>query len=161
MVQSLPMAQAFNGPATLVISSATALRRRHAGSVSLSGLQQRERDGRNALVNSTSHAVDADLTVNASYSWQARAEYQGSVGPWSTKHIHRAGERIPRYETFADPLTNGKTVGQQRGNTFILVRDGRRSLRLMASTTIFRTIAMTCYAGVRRHELRWTEVSRS
>ena len=74
----------------------------------------------NALVSSTSHPVDADLTVNAGYSWQARAEYQGSVGPWSAKASFIAPESaFLGVSTFADPLTTGKTVGQQHGGKFV------------------------------------------
>jgi len=74
----------------------------------------------NVVVNSTSHAVDADLTVNAAYTWWGRAEYQGFVGPWSAKASFLAPESaFLGVSTFADPLTTGKTVGQQRGGTFI------------------------------------------
>jgi hypothetical protein len=109
------------GPATLVVSSATA---QFAGTPPLQYRFQVFNGANamveNALVNSTSHAVDADLTVNASYTWQARAEYQGSVGPWSTKSAFIAPESaFLGVNTFADPLTTGKTVGQQHGGTFI------------------------------------------
>jgi len=74
----------------------------------------------NVLVNSTIHDVDAELTVNAAYTWQARAEYQGSAGPWSTKAAFLAPESsFLGVSTFADPLTNSKTVGKQHGGTFI------------------------------------------
>ena len=109
------------GPATLVVSSAAAqfgstpsVQYRFQVFNSANAMVE------NALVNSTSHAVDAELTVNASYSWQARAEYQGSGGPWSTKSTFIAPESaFLGVQTFADPLTNGRTVGQQLGGTFI------------------------------------------
>jgi len=36
------------------------------------------------LVASPSFAVTATLQASVAYTWRARAEYQGSVGPWST-----------------------------------------------------------------------------
>jgi hypothetical protein len=110
------------GPATLVVSAATA---QFTGATPV---QYRFQvfNGANAivenvLVNSTSHPIDAELAVNATYSWQARAEYQGRVGPWSTKASFVAPESaFLGVQTFADPLTNGRTVGQRQGGTFIL-----------------------------------------
>ena len=109
------------GPATLVVSTVTAP---FAGATPVQYRFQVFNSANamveNVLVGSTSHPVDADLTVNAAYSWQARAEYQGSVGPWSTKSSFIAPESaFLGVNTFADPLTNGKTVGQQHGGTII------------------------------------------
>ena len=109
------------GPATLVVTPST------APFTATPALQYRfqvfnaaNAMVENALVSSTSHAVDAELAVNAGYSWQARAEYQGSVGPWSAKASFIAPESaFLGVQTFADPLTTGKTVGQQHGGTFI------------------------------------------
>lgn len=118
------------GPATLVVSAST------ASFTSTPALQYRFQvfNSANAivedvLVGSTSHPVDAELTVNASYSWQARAEYQGSAGPWSTKASFLAPETAFLNKEISDPLTNGKTVGQQRGGTF-LPGQGWQSLSL-------------------------------
>jgi len=74
----------------------------------------------NVVVNSTSHPVDAELTNNLAYTWWGRAEYQGFVGPWSAKASFIAPETaFIGASTMADPLTNGKTVGQQHGGQFI------------------------------------------
>jgi hypothetical protein len=73
----------------------------------------------NVVVPSTSHVVDTELTVNAAYTWWGRAEYQGFVGPWSAKASFLAPESAFLNSQISDPLTNGKTVGQQHGGTFI------------------------------------------
>src|SRR5437762_1995235 len=111
------------GPATLVVSAAT------AAFTGTPALQYRFQvfNSANALVqdsgplNSTSYQP-ADLTTDATYSWQARAEYQGSVGPWSAKASFIApvsGGYILGNELY-DPLNNGKTVGEIHGPvTFI------------------------------------------
>ena len=109
------------GPATLVVGASTAT---FAGSTPLQYRYQVFNSAnalvQDKLVSSTSYAVDADLTANASYTWQARAEYQGKVGPWSTKASFIAPETaFLGASTFADPLTTGKTVGTQHGGTFI------------------------------------------
>jgi hypothetical protein len=109
------------GPATLVVGAAT------APFTATPALQYRfqvfnaaNAMVENVLVNGTNHPVDAELTVNASYSWQARAEYQGFVGPWSAKASFIAPESaFLKGNQFADPLTNGRTVGVQHGGTFI------------------------------------------
>lgn len=118
------------GPATLVVSAST------ASFTSTPAVQYRFQvfNSANAivedvLVGSTSHPVDAELTVNASYSWQARAEYQGSAGPWSTTASFIAPETAFLNKEISDPLTNGKTVGQQLGGTF-LPGQGWQSLSL-------------------------------
>jgi len=73
-----------------------------------------------ALVNSTSYAVNAELAVNQVYTWKARAELNGYFGPWSTTATFTAPETaFLGASTFADPLTNGRTVGQQHGGTFL------------------------------------------
>lgn len=109
------------GPATLVISSATAsFTDTPAVQYRFQVFNSANAMVENVLVNSASHAVDAELTVDAAYTWQARAEYQGSVGPWSSKASFIAPETaFLGVSTFADPLTNGRTVGQQHGGTFV------------------------------------------
>jgi hypothetical protein len=75
----------------------------------------------NALVNSNSYAVAADLVVNQTYTWKARAELNGYVGPWSSTASFVAPETaFLGVSTFADPLTNGKTVGAQRGGQLVV-----------------------------------------
>ena len=108
------------GPATLVVSSSTApFTATPAVQYRFQVFNSANVMVENAVSNSTSHAVDADLTVNLAYQWQARAEYQGSVGPWSSRASFTAPETaFLGVSTFADPLTNGKTVGFQRGGHF-------------------------------------------
>src|SRR5580765_4419836 len=109
------------GPATLVVSPSTApftatppLQYRFQVFNAANAMVE------NVVVNSTTHPVDAELTVNLAYTWQARAEYQGNVGPWSAKASFIAPESaFLGAQTFADPLTNGRTVGQRHGGTFI------------------------------------------
>ena len=119
------------GPATLVVSAST------AAFTSTPAVQYRFQVFNaanvmveNVLVSSTSHPVDAELTVNAAYTWQARAEYQGHVGPWSSRGSFLAPETaFLGVSTFADPLTNGRTVGQRHGGVF-LPGQGWQSLSL-------------------------------
>ena len=73
----------------------------------------------NALVGTTSYDVAADLTVNSRHTWRARAEGGNDFGPWSTTASFVAPETaFLGVNTFADPLTNGRTVGIQRGGHF-------------------------------------------
>ena len=73
----------------------------------------------NALVNATSYSVAAELAVNQTYTWKARAELNGYFGPWSTTASFIAPETaFLGVSEFADPLTNGRTVGIQRGGHF-------------------------------------------
>lgn len=65
--------------------------------------------------------ANCSLTVDAPYTWQARAVYQAAVGPWSAPATFRgtAGGFIRGNAVF-DPLTNGTTVGEIVGSvTFI------------------------------------------
>jgi len=74
----------------------------------------------NAVANSTIYDVQSDLTVNARYTWRARAEGIDVFGPWSNTASFLAPESsFLGVSTFADPLTNGKTVGQRRGGHFV------------------------------------------
>jgi hypothetical protein len=67
-----------------------------------------------AGATSTSHDVEAVLDGDQTYSWQCRAEYQGAVGPWSsrtnTSFIAAAGGYMRGNELY-DPLVNGRTIG--------------------------------------------------
>jgi hypothetical protein len=88
----------------------------------------------NALVDDSledgpTYDVQAELTTDLQYTWQARAEtLNGDPGPWSA----RAGFIAPesaflRGNQFSDPLKNGRTVGQQHGGVFI-PNEGWRAL---------------------------------
>ena len=110
------------GPATLVASSSTPA---FAGAVPV---QYRFQvfNSANATVaekvtSGPSYKVDVEpeLTVNLRYTWRARAEYDGSVGPWSTTASFTAPETAFLNREIADPLTNGRTVGEQRGGIFL------------------------------------------
>ncbi len=61
----------------------------------------------------TSYPVPVDLEGEKSYQWQVRAEYQGSVGPWSPRAAFIAPllTGYIRGNELYDPLTKGKTVG--------------------------------------------------
>jgi len=84
----------------------------------------------NAVVNSTTYEVKTELTVNLRYTWRARAEGVDVFGPWSTTASFTAPETaFLGVSTFQDPLTNGRTVGQQHGGTF-LPGQGWQSLSL-------------------------------
>jgi hypothetical protein len=72
----------------------------------------------------TSHAVTATLDGDQTFSWQARAEFEGSVGPWSSRAAFVTAVTEPdgyiSGNELYDPLTKGKTVGQTHGAvTFI------------------------------------------
>ena len=58
--------------------------------------------------------------MNTRYTWRARAEGIDVFGPWSTTASFLAPESaFLGVSTFADPLTNGRTVGQRRGGHFV------------------------------------------
>ncbi len=73
-----------------------------------------------AGVSTTSHTVSATLDGNQTFTWQARAEYQGSFGPWSPRATFITAVTQPdgyiRGTELYDPLTNGKTVGTIGGS---------------------------------------------
>jgi len=67
--------------------------------------------------STTSRAVAAQLNADQLYNWRARAEYQGSVGPWSALQSFVApneGYNLPG--ALYDPLTNGRTIGRLGGS---------------------------------------------
>jgi hypothetical protein len=84
------------------------------------------------LRSAPSFPVTVELDFEKRYTWRVRAELDGAVGPWSTtaSFITPAGAYI-RGNEIRDPLTNGKTVGQAFGCTFIpgvgIRLDGRDS----------------------------------
>lgn len=82
----------------------------------------------NALVSSTTYEVQAQLADDTPHTWRVRAEAQGEAGPWSS-----AASFVTRDPALVvDPLTNGRTVGNQIGGRFVAgqgfmtqtVRDG-------------------------------------
>jgi hypothetical protein len=108
------------GPATLVASPST--------TPFASGVPLQYRfqifNSANVLVDDSLESeprydVQVDLAVNLSYTWQARAESGGEVGPWSTMATFIAPESAFLNSQLSDPLTNGRTVGVQHGGTFI------------------------------------------
>jgi hypothetical protein len=109
------------GPARLTVSGATplyvpaiALRYRFQVFNSANVLVE------DAVADGTAYDVQADLTVNSRYTWRARAEGGDVFGPWSTTASFLAPESaFLGVSTFADPLTNGRTVGQRRGGHFV------------------------------------------
>ena len=72
-------------------------------------------------VSGTSYTVTGDsLPFDKRFTWRARAEYEGAFGPWSaTASFLTINGGYIRGSAVFDPLTNGKTVGKQRGGTFI------------------------------------------
>lgn len=84
------------------------------------------------LRSAPTFTVTAELDFEKRYTWRVRAELDGAVGPWSTtaSFITPAGAYL-RGNEIRDPLTNGKTVGQAFGCTFIpgvgIRLDGRES----------------------------------
>jgi hypothetical protein len=74
----------------------------------------------NNVINSTVYDVQSDLATNARYTWRARAEGIDVWGPWSTTASFVAPESaFLGVDTFADPLTNGRTVGMRQGGHFV------------------------------------------
>jgi len=70
----------------------------------------------------TAHTVTASLEGDRPYSWRARAEHAGAVGPWSAaaNFVAPASTGYIRGNELYDPLMNGKTVGSMVGPlTFI------------------------------------------
>jgi len=72
------------------------------------------------LLASPSFTVTAPLDFEKRQTWRVRAEYQGTVGAWSStaSFITPAGAYL-RGSEIRDPLTNGTTVGSAFGCTFI------------------------------------------
>jgi hypothetical protein len=70
------------------------------------------------------YTPSAALAADTTFTWRARAAYQGAVGPWSSDATFKApaGGYIRGSELF-DPLTSGRTVGQLNGGA-TLTPDG-------------------------------------
>jgi hypothetical protein len=79
------------------------------------------------LLNTPSFKVTTTLDFRKRYTWRVRAEYHGSVGPWSSvaSFISPEGGYVRGNEVF-DPLYNGKTVGELVGNTSFVADTGIR-----------------------------------
>jgi len=80
----------------------------------------------------TSWRVSKALEMDTSYTWKARAEYQGSYGPWSSTMTFSTPAFIEGYiraQEIYDPLTNGKSVGEVHGPVEWIIGQG---VRLMA-----------------------------
>ena len=62
------------------------------------------------------YTPSAALAADSTYTWRARAAYQGAFGPWSADATFKApaGGYIRGSELF-DPLTSGQSVGQLAG----------------------------------------------
>jgi hypothetical protein len=79
-------------------------------------LEERTGSGTSFLMNTT-------FDFNTQYRWRARAELEGSVGPWSTTESFLSIEKVDGYirgTELYDPLTEGKTIGAIHGPvTFI------------------------------------------
>jgi hypothetical protein len=62
------------------------------------------------------YTPSAALAADSTYTWRARAAYQGAFGPWSGDATFKApaGGYIRGSELF-DPLTSGRSVGQLIG----------------------------------------------
>jgi hypothetical protein len=72
------------------------------------------------VVGGTSFTVPSPLDFGKRHTWRARATMQGAYGPWSTlaQFVSAVGAYI-RGNEIRDPLTNGFTVGNPVGVTFI------------------------------------------
>jgi hypothetical protein len=72
--------------------------------------------------NTVSLQPTVSLTPDGTYTWRARATYQGAMGPWSSDATFKApvGGYIRGGEIF-DPLTGGRSVGQLAGAAQLVV----------------------------------------
>jgi len=78
---------------------------------------------------STTWRVSKALEMDTSYTWKARAEHQGSYGPWSSTMTFSTPAFIEGYirsQEIYDPLTNGKTVGEVHGPVEWILGQGVR-----------------------------------
>jgi hypothetical protein len=76
----------------------------------------------------TSHTVSAFLEGEVAHTWQARAEYQGAVGPWSARanFIAPVTTGYINGNELYDPLINGKSVGTVHGDAEFIPNLGIR-----------------------------------
>src|SRR4029453_14417534 len=72
------------------------------------------------VVGGTSVTIPTALDFGKRHTWHVRATMQGAYGPWSTlaQFVSAVGAYI-RGKEIRDPLTNGFTVGNPVGVTFI------------------------------------------
>jgi hypothetical protein len=59
------------------------------------------------------------LTFNTSYTWRVQATYKGASAPWSSDASFKTVGKFNDGNQLFDPLTDGSTVGIQRGGHFI------------------------------------------
>ncbi len=121
---------------TLVVSNATA---KFSGSVALTyrfqvfnaaGSKVYEQASVPGGSGTTSHTLTTQLDGDQTYSWQARAEYNGAVGPWSTQETFVApvNDGYIKGNELYDPLVNGKTVGELHGPVEFIPGTGAKLL---------------------------------
>jgi hypothetical protein len=79
------------------------------------------------LQAASTYRVTAQLALRRRHTWRARAELNGSVGPWSSSasFITPEGGYLRGNSAF-DPLYNGVTVGQTVGPVTFLPNQGAR-----------------------------------
>lgn len=82
-----------------------------------------------AVRSSTSWTPTASLQFDKRYTWRVRAVADGAATAWATASFLSPNGGFIRGQELFDPLTNGKTVGQQRGGIF-LPGQGWQSLSL-------------------------------
>jgi hypothetical protein len=97
---------------------------------------------------STSRLIDASLLEGEqTYSWRARAEYQGAAGPWSAAQSFVGPPTFGyiRGNELYDPLWNGQTVGRIDGPATWIPNVGLRMDS--ASTVIEYALPQALIAG--------------
>ena len=97
--------------------------------------------------STTSYTLTTDLVADKTYTWRARAEYDGRYGPWSSAVTFRTPE-LTGYivgQELYDPLTDGKTVGSVVGSVDFLPGRGAR-LNSHTSRIVY-TLPETLTAG--------------
>jgi hypothetical protein len=70
--------------------------------------------------NTTAFTLTASLLADTLYSWRVRATKDALFGPWSGTRTFRTAIALGIFgSTVIDPLTEGFTVGKQKGGRFI------------------------------------------
>ncbi|MGE0705822.1 MAG: hypothetical protein AB7F99_12755 [Vicinamibacterales bacterium] len=78
------------------------------------------KDGVVQGTGTTSYEIEGGLKPNVTYYWRARAHNDTTVGAWSnTETFVSANIGFVMGQTIYDPLTNGTTVGNRVGGTFV------------------------------------------
>ncbi len=121
---------------TLVVSNAST---KFGGSVTLSyrfqvfnasGAKVYEQAAVPSASGTTSHTLSAQLDGDQTYSWQARAEYNGAFGPWSSKETFVApvNDGYIKGAELYDPLINGRSIGELHGPIEFIPNVGAKML---------------------------------